>query len=272
LFPVMGISMFSSAMNSLFTSTVKRMFRPRERFRIVAMESLAPRVARIRLEPESGSVRLYYPGQFLFVRFTIPGLPGREKAFTISNPPGSRFLEVMVKGINDWTLALYDKAKVFPGQIGQAPGMPWTALVDYPHGNFTTENASPGPWVFLADGIGIVPFLAMAGSRLRDDARILILWSASNRDELAGFDELSAINARRSSIRLVPVLDHDPMWTGRRGLLDRQALEELAGSELADPETRYWICCPAPLRLSLHKALKSLGVSHKRIRHQDCAS
>jgi predicted ferric reductase len=205
----------------------------------------------------------YRAGQFLFIRFDIPGLPRSEHSFTIANPPGSSILEIMVKGTTDWTLALYDRAEAFPG-----PGSPWQAWLDYPYGSFTTKGAAPGPWVFLAGGIGIAPFLAMAGDALRDDARILILWAAANRDELAGYEHLSAINARRASVRLIPVLAHDPLWTGRQGHLDRQALVDLAGQELADPESRYWICCPAPLRRSLVQALKSLGVPGKHIRYE----
>ncbi|OHD82925.1 MAG: hypothetical protein A3J97_01820 [Spirochaetes bacterium RIFOXYC1_FULL_54_7] len=244
-----------------------RLFKPRNRFGIVAMDRIAPRITRIRLAPESGKVRPYLAGQFTFIRFDIPGLPSKDHPFTISNPPGGSFIEIMVKGTDVWTLDLYDQAENFPG-VGEA----WKAWVDYPYGDFSTERAGAGPWVFLADGIGITPFLAMAGGRLSDDARILILWAAYNRDELAGFEELSAINARRPSIRMVPVLGHDPIWTGRRGQLDRQALEDLAGRELADPETRYWISCPASLRRDLVKILKNLGVSRRRIRYEDCTS
>ena len=266
---------------------VLRLFKPRERFSILAMDRIAPRVVRIRLAPASGSLRPYLAGQFLFIRLDIPGLPRRTKPFTISNPPGDRYLEIMVKGSDDWTLSLYDLSEAFPGFHGNhpvprsgkpgfpdgklgmerpAPGVSWQAWLDYPYGSFTTKGADDGPWVFLAAGIGITPFLALAGNRLRDDARILILWAAHNRDELAGFDRLAAINARRPSVRLIPVLGHDPLWSGRQGRLDRRALEELAARELADPEARYWICCPAPLRRSLVKTLKSLGVQGKRIR------
>jgi predicted ferric reductase len=248
------------------------------------MDSLAPRVLKIRLVPESGLVRPYRPGQFLFARFDIPGLPYREHSFTITNPPGSNHIEVLVKGTDDWTLALYDRAVVFPeaqgkhrasrdnqsGANGQLAVADWHASLDYPYGSFTTDGAGTGPWVFLATGIGIAPFLAMAGASLRDDARVLILWAAENRDELAGFEQLAAMNARRPSIRIIPILGHDPMWTGRRGCLDRQALEDLAGRELSDPDARYWISCPAPVRAALVRILKNLGIPRKRIRCQDC--
>lgn len=277
--------------------TIYRVFRSRERFRIMAMDRIAPRVVRIRFSPESGHLRPYRAGQFLFVRFDIPGLPQRTKSFTISNPPGESFIEILIKGTDDWTLALYDRAESFPGpqnkpsghqnrqpgRQGSHPGFqgshpgpegqtsvsPWLAWLDYPYGAFTTEGAGAGPWVFLAAGIGIVPFLAMAGDRLRDDTRVLILWAAHNRDELAGFEQLSAINTRKPSIRMVPVLAHDPLWTGRQGHLDKQTLLDLAAAELADQRTCYWICCPAPLRRSLVTALKSLGVPGKHIRCEE---
>jgi ferredoxin-NADP reductase len=273
-------------MSHLIPVFLRRLIKPRERFRIVAMDNLAPRVLRIRFEPASGLVRPYRPGEFLFVRFDIPGLPHRDRPFTISNPPGSSCLEILVKGTDDWTLALYDRAEAFPefqgnhrgirgirlGEKGQSTGAAWLAVLDYPYGNFTTEGAGTGPWVFLASGMGIAPFLAMAGGRLREDAQVLILWAADNRDELAGFEQLAAINARRPSIRIIPILGHDPMWTGRRGCLDRQALEDLAGRELADPQTRYWISCPAPVRAALVRILDNIGIPRKRIRYQDCAS
>jgi ferredoxin-NADP reductase len=258
--------------NRMIPVTVSRLFNLRERFRIVAMDRVAPRVLKIRFKPESGLVRPYRPGQFLFARFDIPGLPHSGHSFSISNPPGSTYLEILVKGTDDRTLALYDLATSFPGIDGQSTGTAWKAWLDYPYGSFTTDGAGTGPWVFLATGIGIAPFLAMAGARLRDDARVLILWAADNRDELAGLEELSAVNARRPSIRIIPILGHDPMWTGQRGSLDRQVLEDLAGRELADPQAHYWICCPPSVRISLVRILKNLGIPRKRIRHQDCAS
>ena len=244
------------------------------------MDKIAPRVVRLRLAPLTGTVRPYRAGQFLFVSFNIPGVPRGAHPYSICCPPGNNHLEIMVKASDDRTLALYDKAANFypsqPGQAGtQSPGSeqfanarPWTALVDYPYGNFTSQGIEPGPWVFLAAGIGIAPFLAMAGDRLRDDARILILWAAHNREELAGFDHLAAINARRPSVRLIPILGHDPLWTGRSGRLDDRALADLAGTELADPDTHYWICCPAPLQKALSRSLKVRGVTRKNIHRE----
>jgi ferredoxin-NADP reductase len=59
--------------------------------------------------------------------------------------------------------------------------------------------------VFIAGGIGIAPFLAMAADVARAGAkrRLLILWAAGTREDLAGLDELIALAKANPAIRTI---------------------------------------------------------------------
>lgn len=265
-------------------------FGRRERFALSAMKAVAPRVVEI----EAGALgeaswqrfASALPGQFAFFRLLAPGLPAGPSGFRPLSIAGidreARRLRFLVKGRGEWSLALYDALTRFPAQDDR-PGIrratasgklpPWFVELSGPYGRFTLRDGTPrgcegGPLVFIAGGIGIAPFLAMAAALARESAkrRLLILWAAGTREDLAGLDGLIGLAKANPAIRTVPILSHDPLWEGRRGHIDEDALADLAGAELIDPAASFWICAPKPLRAAALKALKAKGVAGRRVR------
>jgi ferredoxin-NADP reductase len=251
------------------------------------MEAVAPRVVRLdaRACDEAAWKRFAkaVPGQFVFLSLRAPGLRPSARTLSIAGiEREDQRLSFLVKGTGSWSLALYDALPRFPAHAKlagakrgstEASDRAWFVDLAGPYGRFTLRASTPrgcegGPLVFIAGGIGIAPFLAMATELARDvkKRRLLILWAAGTREDLAGLDGLIALAKANPAIRTVPILSHDPMWEGRKGHIDEAALAELAGAELADPAASFWICAPKALRISLLKAFKARGVSRRRIR------
>lgn len=263
------------------------LFCRRERLALSALKAVAPRVALIEASAPSEAAWLRFaaaePGQFAFLRLLAPGLPSGFRPLSIAGiDRAARRLRFLVKGRGAWSLALYDASPAFAAanpragdRLASPAGKadPWLVELSGPYGRFTLRHSTPrgcegGPLVFIAGGIGIAPFLAMAAGLARGGAkrRLLILWAAGTREDLAGLDELIALAKANPAIRTIPILAHDPLWEGRTGHIDEAALVDFAGAELADPAASFWLCAPKPLRSAALKALRAQGVARRRIR------
>ncbi|TFG85115.1 MAG: hypothetical protein E4H20_01255 [Spirochaetales bacterium] len=252
------------------------LFRPPRRFLVSNMDTLAPLIVRLRLQSLPGYGACTFPyraGQFAFVRVGAPGLSRRYRSLTmVSSPESGDAVSFMVGASDDWSLGLVDAAEIFPGSDARNP---WAADIIGPCGRFTLEDRMPagcesGPLVFLAEGLGVAPFLSMALTLAArgEHRRVLILWAARTRQELACLDDLIALTQANPSISTIPILSHDPLWNGRRGTLDRATLTELVGPELADSRSTFWIGAAGALTASVRRALGELGIPRRRIRYQ----
>ena len=147
---------------------------------------------------------------------------------------------------------------------------PIGALVSGPYGQFTCEGSGgTGRFVYLAGGIGGVPFISMLehASRFASEDRILFLWGAATRDDLFGMEAISTATVKIPGFRFVPVLSSDPLWTGERGRIDAEKLVSIIpvffGASEEDFEwnsASFWLCGPESFRRDLKKCLKNLKV------------
>jgi NAD(P)H-flavin reductase len=234
----------------------------------------ASRVFRIRLAGDGAVVPDFSPGQYVFLSF--PGRPplASPRPFTVASPPSEgRWLEFWAKDSGDWSGA----AKLLAAETA-GPPTPVRARVVGPFGRFSYLRApGTGRFVFLAGGMGAAPFLSMV--RFMADAdrerRVLLLWGARTREDLFALGDLEDAAARLSRFRFVPVLSHDPLWTGERGRLDGEKLDRIVsayfGSAPADFEwnsASYWLSGPPPFRRDLKAALRLRGV-HRAAIHEE---
>ena len=180
-------------------------------------------------------------GQFVFVSFE--GGPSREQhPFTISSGAGSdpRF---SIKSSGDFTKRLL--AGVPAGSAARVEG---------PYGAFDYRRGG-GHQLWLAGGIGITPFLAMAED-VDDDTSVLLVWSVRNRQEAIYEQELSQLSRSKPNFRfrLHP--------TAEKGHVD------IATLELGTPQLRacsVLICGPVAMRQGFVRQLKSLHVPRSQV-------
>jgi len=140
--------------------------------------------------------------------------------------------------------------------------------VEGPVGTFTfPAHPAEHRFVFIAGGTGIAPLRAMLRHALtiaHDD--IGLLYSARAPDEFAYESEFRAL-AASGQIRLRQTVTRATRaaWTGARGRVDREALQEL----VCDPATLCFVCGPPALVADMPELLTEIGVPRTRIRLEE---
>jgi ferredoxin-NADP reductase len=140
--------------------------------------------------------------------------------------------------------------------------------VDGPLGTFTFPPApEERRFVFIAGGTGIAPLRAMLRHALMLPHRnIGLFYSARTPDEFAFEHEWRQLAASGEiELRQTVTRATDSDWTGPRGRLKRDALEEL----VHDPATLCFVCGPPTLVDEMPKLLAELGIPRERIRIEE---
>ena len=140
--------------------------------------------------------------------------------------------------------------------------------VEGPLGSFTFPAApEERRFVFIAGGTGIAPLRAMLRHALAIPHRnIGLFYSVRTPDEFAYEQELRRLaHAGEIELRQTVTRATDTDWTGPRGRLNREALEEL----VHDPATLCFICGPPTLVDEMPKILQELGIPRRRIRIEE---
>lgn len=183
------------------------------------------------------------PGQFGFLHFNKSGL--REPhPFTIAGirPDGS--IRFAIKPLGDFTARLRDLAAV--GDRIQVEGG---------YGRFSHSRGGERQ-VWLAGGIGITPFLAMASSLTPEEKRKIHLVHCVKDSSEAVDDAVLAQKAAE-----VPNFSFQLYDSKAAGRIDAEKLAASAPFDISGAD--LWFCGPPPLRdaivAGLRKAGKTLG-------------
>ena len=120
--------------------------------------------------------------------------------------------------------------------------------------------------MFIAVGTGIAPLRAMMRRALHLPHRnIGLFYSVRTPDEFAYEEELRALAAAAEiELRQTVTRSSDADWTGPRGRLNREALEEL----VHDPATLCFVCGP-PALVDEAQDPDRAGYSTERIRIEE---
>src|SRR5262249_14433847 len=222
----------------LYSRAVRPRLLLRQPFRVMAVESEAPRVWTLTLEAPRNRAFHFAPGQFQFLRLLGGELPAEEHPVTLAaSPTRSGRISLTIKESGDFTAAI---ARVRPGD---------RATVHGPFGRFShTLHADEHDLVFVGGGVGITPLMSML-RYMRDrgeSRRVLLAYASRGPADILFGDELNAIQAGHSpELRVVHVLsDAPPSWAGETGRLDALRLARLCGG-VADKT--FYLCCPPPM-------------------------
>jgi ferredoxin-NADP reductase len=140
--------------------------------------------------------------------------------------------------------------------------------VEGPFGTFTFPAApEERRFVFIAGGTGIAPLRSMMRHALTLPHRnIGLFYSARTPDEFAYEQELRDLaGTGHIEFRQTVTRASDADWSGPRGRLNRDALEEL----VHDPATLCFVCGPPALVDEMPKILTDLGIPRARIRVEE---
>jgi predicted ferric reductase len=185
------------------------------------------------------------PGQFGFFRVNKPGL--REPhPFTIAGIEDDGSVRFAIKPLGDYTKALRETVAV-----GDA------LTLEGGYGHFNHKRGGKKQ-IWLAGGIGVTPFLAMA-SRLKGDEGqdIHMVYCVRDGAEAIGLDTFRAQAEKLENFNFVL---HNSATDGR---FDASKL--VAGTSMDPAEADLWFCGPPPLRMAIEKGLRELGKAPRRV-------
>lgn len=240
----------------VLTRLIKPLLQYRRPYRVTDVRAEAEGVWSMAIEPEGHVGLSFAPGQFAWV--TV-GHPFRfdEHPFSFSSSaeqPGR--IEFGIKEVGDFTRGL---AQIRPGT---------RVFLDGPHGALSIDRFPSAGYVFIARGIGIVPFISMLRTMSdRDDRRpVLLIYAGRHREQLAYRAEIDSLVRQEGApaLRTVYVLkEPSEDWDGEVGRITRELLERRLPHERIVRDVL--ICGPDVMITGVEKALASLGVPRARV-------
>ncbi len=194
-----------------------------------------------------GEPMKYLPGQFAFIKLEADGILGQSHPFSMSSDPAGKELIFGIKVLGDYTRALED---VQPGTL---------VKVDGPYGTFSNKIVKNKRQVWIAGGIGITPFMAMAKA-LDSSQDVDLYYSAKNHKEAIYMEELSRLSKTKKNLRIIPFMEDE------KGFVNAELIFEMS-KELDD--ANFMICGPMMMMKSLRSQLRDKGVANKNINTEE---
>jgi len=198
----------------------------------------------VRLKPLAKALP-FYAGQFAFFQFDSDAVDAESHPFSLSSSSDDEELRIAAKSSGDYTARM---PKIAVGDTVQVEG---------PYGQFSFSKQTGKQQDWVAGGIGITPFLAMA-QKLPANYQVNLYYCVMNLDQAIFLDELNAVSAKNPNFKVMPVYtDENQRITGKQ--LAQSGAEE------------YLLCAPPSMMHDLEKQLTGLGVPRARIHYEDFA-
>ena len=224
-------------------TSAPRWIRPSREYSVTELKKQGDALS-VELKPEGRAVK-HQAGQFAFISFPDIGM-SEPHPFTLSAAPqDDGTLRMSIAPLGDYTVRLMRRL---------AEGA--SARVEGPFGDFKIAR---GPQVWVAAGIGITPFAAMAGALTPEDGPVTLIYSVRERSRAAHLSELERAAERLPNLRLIL------RETSKEGRLDADAVAEISGDLKG---THVLFCGPAPLRDALGSGLRRHGLSARRFHYE----
>jgi 3-phenylpropionate/trans-cinnamate dioxygenase ferredoxin reductase subunit len=221
----------------------------RSLYKVISVKKETTDVRSIFLEPVNGKIFDYKPGQFAYTIVNSPGLPKEEHHFTISSSPEDANLAFTIKESGDYTSLL---GKIREGDLVRIEG---------PFGVFTNLGIKP-PYLFIAGGIGITPFMSMLryARKKGNLGYYILIYSVKTQKELVFKNELEEM--RKEGLKLYPVLSQEKVKYYYYGRIDINLLKRfIKGKKNAS----IYLVGPGEMMKSVKKDLTKLGIKKGKI-------
>jgi predicted ferric reductase len=188
-------------------------------------------------------------GQFLILRFLVKGFRWQAHPFSLSCPPNGNYLRVSVKNSGDFTAKV---PNLQPGTL---------ALIDGPHGIFTSRRSMKNKVLLIAGGIGITPLRSMADALESGGKNIVLLYGNRRHKDVVFQSELDPLS-REGQMTIHYVFSAEPNQSGEQGYIDRARIQRLV-PDVAERDV--FLCGPPSMMTHVIKTLARLEVPAKRI-------
>jgi len=229
---------------------VYRVFAPRllVRRRAMVVSAIRPLnhdTLEISLTPKDGRPYRYEAGQFMFISFEHRLIRHDAHPLSIVSAPSEPVIRLAVKQLGGNTSRF---SNLEPNTLAASEG---------PFGTFY-RRPSAHREVWIAGGIGITPFIGILNAHAESIPQLRLWYSVKSMTDAIYRQELESI-AKNYPQHAVSI--HD---TSRDGLL---TADKIMASGV-DPSTRYYLCGPLPMMVSIRQQLESRGVPAQHIRDE----
>lgn len=217
---------------------------PRYKYTVSLVQKVSQDVVELTLKPVKKAM-LHFPGQFAMLSIG-GGFNKEEHPFTISSPGDDGTIRFSVKALGDYTSTL-DTVKV---------GAP--AKLEGPFGEFTYHYGEKKQ-VWIAGGIGVTPFVAMAEALLKEEniPYTIDFFYSIRSEKDATYREVFEALAKKH-----PSFVFHCMPSDVAGFVTGQGVVKI----VSEPLTRsFFICGPPPMMSALIGQLRSEKVKMSSI-------
>jgi len=186
---------------------------------------------------------------------------GDARTFTIASAPHEAELMIATR--------MRDTA--FKRVLKSAP-VGTTVRIDGPNGEMVLHDDSRRPAVFLAGGIGITPFLAMArhAANERLPHRLHLFYSNRRPEDAAFLAELQQLEQQNKNFRLVATMTEMSKsarkWDGETSLVNAALVKRFV-RDLAAPI--YYVAGPPAMVDAMQDMLRGDGIADGAIRSEE---
>ena len=197
---------------------------------------------------------------------------GQNAMFTLINPaeddasgPTRPFTIASAPHEPELMIATRMRASAFKRTLAAA-SLGTKVEMEGPAGVMVLHEDAARPAVFLAGGIGITPFLAMArdAAKRRLPHRLVLFYSNRRPRDAAFLSELERLQG--PNFKLIATMTDVPDWPGEKRRISR----ELLAAHLPDlREPVYYFAGPPDMTMAVQGMLKDLGVSEDDMRSEE---
>ncbi|KJS08115.1 MAG: hypothetical protein VR78_18660 [Hoeflea sp. BRH_c9] len=240
------LNIFAAIGVASYIQTQLRALLRRRAYKVVAV-TRAGGATLVTAEPGGRPIKAR-PGQFAFISANRPGL--REPhPFTIAGHEtgndGVTRLTFAIKPLGDFTGRLRDRLE--PGD---------TLMVEGGYGHFTAQRGGERQ-LWVAGGIGVTPFLAMARSIAgMTGKKVHLYYCVRDADEAIGLEHLDEAGTH-------PHFSYTLHRSSTDGRVNAEVMKAGAGFDLDGAD--LWYCGPAAMRKAIVSGFKDIGVKLARV-------
>ncbi len=190
----------------------------------------------------------YRSGQFVFIRFYNKNLSKEAHPFSIASKSGDYTMKIVVKKLGDFT----DKLEHL--KIGD------NVSIEGPYGRFHFKNYPGRSQVWIAAGIGIVPFLGMVEDLKHENkTKIDLYYTVSDDFDFVAYNMLSDADKSIKGFRFIP-------WnSSKKGRITTEDIKKISGS-FEDKE--FFLCGSESFKESLIQNIFKEGANKNNLHEE----
>ena len=223
----------------------------KHRFQVSGIQLETPGVTSVYIDGQNMNDFRSNPGQFIFLRFLAKGFFWEKHPFSISGRLEEGKIRVSVKALGNFTKKI---PKLLSGTY---------AIIDGPHGIFTSDNCKSSKFLLIAGGIGITPIISIAQEMVINQTDTILIYSNRNSKNIAFKDELDTLHEESmGKLKVIHLISEDHDWTGEKGRLDKDKIIRLIPDY---NEREVFLCGPPVMIKSVFSILAELNIPKKRI-------